>query len=223
MDITPGNILGHARSGNVQALRAIAREVIKDIIEVNSLVCFTLPANRMSNVVEPAVPAELEARPLTEHELECLTLNPEYKLGPTFLEEFKASKSLAFGLIHEGLIVNYAFYSYEPVKWNGKLRFEYPDGWMYVYKVFTHPDWRGKHLHGYGFNRALQHINECYGAGSRAGFMALVAPWNRASIRSFERIGFGKTLSIHSLLLFGRFLTSFMTPQPYGPRLVVER
>ena len=61
-----------------------------------------------------------------------------------------------------------------------------PPDVVYMYKGFTHPDYRGRRLHGIAMSLALQHL-------SRDGITALISTvdWtNEASLRSCARSGY---------------------------------
>lgn len=68
------------------------------------------------------------------------------------------------------------------------LRFQFPPGWIYVYKALTLPAWRGRGLLPALLTQAMPHLGNS--AALPTGFVTLVISGNDASFKAFNRCGF---------------------------------
>jgi len=138
---------------------------------------------------EPLLPARI--RPLERPELRRFARDPAYEVSARFLERLEPRRDLCLAAFVGAELACYGFVSAAPTEIDERLRFHFPRGWLYVYKAFTHPRFRGKRLLSEVFLRGLSFVEDWLGAAGRPlGFVTLVLSGNEASLRAFGRIGF---------------------------------
>ena len=105
-------------------------------------------------------------------------------ISQKFLRGIERTPDVCFGAFAGEALVSYVFLApASPIAIDARLQFAFPADWIYVYKAFTRPAWRGKRL----LHQVLVH-----GMG-RLGphrFVTLVVAGNQASRKAFERCGF---------------------------------
>jgi len=100
--------------------------------------------------------------------------------------------------IHKGEeVVSYGWYSREPTRISGDLLFSFNPDYVYMYKGYTKPDYRGFRLHGVGMSAALL----AYENDGCKAIVSYVKRNNLASLRSVYRMGYRK---IGSIVFIGR-------------------
>jgi hypothetical protein len=115
----------------------------------------------------------------------------EYDFSPRFLQGLASRDDLCFGAFADGKLVSYCFFALMPTAIDSYLRFHFPQRWIYAYKAFTHPSWRGKRLHQQVFLQALPEIGRWVrGIRDPLGFVTLVVTENVTSLNAFTRLGF---------------------------------
>jgi hypothetical protein len=129
-----------------------------------------------------------ETRFLTPEEVGRFAATPAYRLSRDFADRASAGLDLCFGAIHGDRLASYGWYalhSVEPEHAAGSALALPPDI-AYMYKGFTHPDYRGCRLYGACMGRALQ-ILEGHGLDRLVAFVH----WsNAASLRSCKDLGY---------------------------------
>ena len=110
-------------------------------------------------------------------------------------------------------VASYGWYATQPVPAVDDTWIHFSPEYVYMYKGFTSPEYRGKQLHAYGMAHAA---TEAKARGYR-GLISYVEVQNEGSLRSVARLGyrtFGTCVRLH---VFGRTLT-FSSPgcRPYG-------
>ena len=146
--------------------------------------CLTLdwPAGQQAG----ASPSDsgMQIRAVDRTELQRLSADAACGISQKFLRGIERTPDLCFGAFDGEALVSYVFLApASPIAIDARLQFAFPAGWIYVYKAFTRPAWRGKRL----LHQVLAH-----GMG-RLGphrFVTLVVAGNQASRNAFERCGF---------------------------------
>jgi hypothetical protein len=117
-------------------------------------------------------------------ELARLSADAACGISQKFLRGIERTPDLCFGAFAGEALVSYVFLApASPIAIDARLQFAFPADWIYVYKAFTRPAWRGKRL----LHQVLMHGMGCLGARR---FVTLVVAGNQASRRAFERCGF---------------------------------
>ncbi len=132
----------------------------------------------------------------------------ENGLTPDFVEEALSKGDECYAICDGGALASYGWYSSKPTRIDPPelfLRFS-PD-YIYMYKGFTHPRYRGQRLHAIGMTLAL---NEYLSRGSK-GLVSYIESNNFDSLKSSFRMGYEAFGSIFVLKSFGRCL-SYSTP-----------
>jgi hypothetical protein len=141
---------------------------------------------------------------------------PEYEMGEGFAREALGKGDECFALFDGDRLASFGWYSNQPTRISGGLVLRFDPAWVYMYKGFTHPDYRGKRLHGIGMSLALRAYAD---RGSR-GLISYVKSNNFQSLRSIERMGYRIFGDIYLARVLGRPVT-WSTPgcRTYGFRL----
>ncbi len=125
---------------------------------------------------------------LTAEEVHQNSEDPCLDLDMTLAEEIDRGESLCFAAMEHGRIAAYGWYAIQraaPDHCFG-VGIRLPAHVSYMFKGYTHPDFRGRRLHAVVMGLAL-------GALSLRGIQALISTveWtNEASLRSCDRLGY---------------------------------
>ena len=169
------------------------RSRIAPWIEWQSYQCLTLSWRKAqfarAALTEPPVPLEL--RRLHRSDLLRLAGDPVYDFSLRFLQGLESRDDPCFAAFAGGELVSYGFFSAAPTDIDEYLRFHFPIRWLYVYKGFTHPAWRGRRLRPFVLLNALPALLEWLGPVSEpVGLVTLVLSNNHSSLNALNRIGF---------------------------------
>ncbi|HEX3765867.1 MAG TPA: GNAT family N-acetyltransferase [Kofleriaceae bacterium] len=127
--------------------------------------------------------------------LRRFSADPRYDLAPEFLDEASAKGDQCYGILDGDRLVSFGWYSMVPTKISDDLRFCFDQRYMYMYKGFTDPDYRGQRLHARGMTLALHRFRE---RGAR-GLVSYVDTTNFDSLRSCYRMGYSDVGKIYCL------------------------
>ncbi len=147
--------------------------------------CLELPVG-----VAPAAPpalAEAECREVGLREMADYADDAVYELDPGFIPQAIARGDCCMGVFAAGRLVSYSFNSGCAIGFHPVLRYRLPPGWIYHFKAFTVPAWRGRRLHALGVAAAVRKFAT---RPAYNGLATLVIEANHSSLRSFERLGF---------------------------------
>jgi ribosomal protein S18 acetylase RimI-like enzyme len=123
-----------------------------------------------------------ECRPVTRRELEAAA-QPENELDPAFIAEALEKGHDCFGVFDNTRLISYAWYSAAILD---GYSVTFPPNFVYLYKAFTHPDYRGM-----GLNRmAVRSAASTYFKLGFTGLLCNVYADNLSSLKSFRRMGF---------------------------------
>jgi hypothetical protein len=153
-------------------------------------------------------PAPCEARLLSEAELRRFAGDPANELSPRFIDEALARGDQCYAICDGDRLAAYGWYAFGPTPIGlPGLLLHYRAGCVYMYKGFTHNDYRGKRLHAVGMTRALRH----YLARGYRGIVSYVESTNFDSLKSCFRMGYFVFGTIYVVKVPGRYF-SFSTP-----------
>ncbi len=138
-----------------------------------------------------------EFRFLDTHEIAEFAKDPGNDLDEPMIDRAAGGLDLCFAALCDGRLAAYGWYALDAIEGehNFGIAMSYPSTVAYMYKGFTHPDFRGARLHGVGMGLALKNLQQF-------GVTALVSSvgWtNEASLRSCDRLGYER---------LGRIVTS---------------
>lgn len=165
---------------------------------------------RVLKAVEVATPdaKALERRPefvygfLSRAILLSCAMTPEYEMSERFLRGALAKNDRCYGILHGQTLASYGWYSTEPtVALTDDLVLSFDASSVYMYKGFTHEQFRGRRLHAAGMAQALQE----YRSEGRGGIVSYVESNNYSSLKSCYRMGYSPFGDIVVLRLGGRY------------------
>jgi hypothetical protein len=143
--------------------------------------------------------------------------DPANELSPEFIDEATARGDQCYAICDGDRLAAYGWYAFgaTPIGLPGVL-LHYSPGNVYMYKGFTHTDYRGQRLHAIGMTRALQH----YLSSGYKGIVSYVESINFDSLKSCFRMGYSVFGTVYVVKVFGRYL-SFSSPgcQTYAFRV----
>jgi hypothetical protein len=146
-------------------------------------------------------PKRYSAGILDEATLRALAQHPENEMSQEFLDHALARGDQCYAFLDAGRLAAYGWYSSAstPVGIDDFV-LQFSPSYVYMYKGFTHPDYRGQRLHAIGMTRALQH----YLAKGFKGLVSYVESTNYDSLKSCFRMGYEPFGSVYVLRGFGR-------------------
>ncbi len=188
------------KAGGIYVLDKIGRMTCHLCVEY----LVQLPVDQITDV--GPLPEGFTGRWLTPEEVGTFSQDASNDLPPEFAER-TTEENRCFGILHEGRLASYGWYALSHVRAEDFFQtgMELPPGLSYMYKGFTHPDFRGRRLHAIGMKCALQAL-------SRHGVQALVSTvaWtNLASLKSCDRLGYQRLGKLVQVRLLGRRFSRF--------------
>jgi hypothetical protein len=158
---------------------------------------------------------------LSESMLNEFAERPEYELSRKFLRQALGKGDQCYGFLDGDSLAAYGWYSNKPTEIDPpELVLHFNDQFIYMYKGFTHVNYRGQRLHAIGMTRAL----EAYLARGFKGIVSYVEWNNFASLKSCYRMGYMHFGNIYATRLFNHyFLHSDAGCQRYGFRVECVR
>ena len=142
-----------------------------------------------------------EAGFLDAGELRQCAETGDYNLSEAFLTRALAARDECFGIRVDGVLAAYGWYSSGANHFSDELTLHHDARWVYAYRGFTHPAYRGQRLHATRMTMALV----AYRARGFMGLVTCVERSNRASLRSCARMGYRTFGRIYAVQL-GRLL-----------------
>lgn len=169
-----------------------------------------------SAVYDPPLPVRI--RPLERPELERFAGDPGCDISARFLERLEPRPDLCLGAFVGAELAGYAFVSAGPTQIDEYLRFHFPERWLYLYKAFMRPHFRGKRLLSHIFLGGVPLIEQWLGPIEEPiGFVTLVRSDNELSLKAFSRVGFRPEEDFAMLRLLSRpFLVAMPPVEPSG-------
>lgn len=182
--------------------RRLAKRLLAPLAWRETYRCLRLPWPEPAAAVASA---PFEVRVLDRSDLARYGREVLYGISARFLDGIAARDDLCVAAFSAGQLVSYRFFALQPTDIDAHLRFHFPPGWIYAYKAFTHPAWRGRRLHREVFLRSLPEVSRWLpGSGAPLGFVTLVLSDNEASAKALARVGFEPFTSFSVLRLLSR-------------------
>lgn len=128
-----------------------------------------------------------ETRILRDAELREFARDPVNEMSPEFVDEAIARGDQCYAICDGPRLAAYGWYAFgeTPIGIPG-LVLRFSPGHVYMYKGFTHEDYRGQRLHAIGMTLALRH----YLAAGYRGIVSYVESTNFDSLKSCYRMGY---------------------------------
>ena len=130
--------------------------------------------------------------------------DPENGMPEDFLAEALSKGDECFGFLDGERLAAYGWYSFTPTRIDpADLLLRFGGDYVYMYKGFTHPRYRGQRLHAIGMTMALRE----YLSKGRKGLVSYVESNNFDSLKSCHRMGYAEFGSVYVMKLLGRYFT----------------
>jgi len=140
---------------------------------------------------------------LEPERLRVLGRDPVNEMPGGFLDAALGKGDECYAILEGERVASYGWYATTPTTLDlPDLRLHFSPQCVYMYKGFTHPDYRGQRLHAIGMTRALA---DYLGRGYQ-GLIAYVEANNFGSLKSVFRMGYTEIGRITLLRLAGRYV-----------------
>ena len=141
-----------------------------------------------SAVAAAAHESNLSCRFLTPAEIASFCADPANDLPASFASRSTAGLDYCFGIVDGERLASYSWYALRSIEGEHHVGvpLSFPASAAYMYKAFTHPDYRGKNLYAIGVMKAFDAL-------AARGITSLFASVNRAnfaSLKACHRMGF---------------------------------
>ena len=138
---------------------------------------------------------------LSGDELRLYMARSDHDLPGRFVRRAVALGDECFAIRHRDVLAAYGWYSKSANDFSDELTLHFSSRWVYMYRGFTHPAYRGQRLHAIAMTMALA----AYRAQRFEGLVSCVDIRNDASLKSCYRMGYRDFGAIYGLRL-GRLL-----------------
>ena len=131
---------------------------------------------------------EFSFRFLSPGEVREFAADPRNDLDATFIARAEAGHDLCYAATREDRLAAYGWYALGSIEaeHGGGQAMSFPANMAYMYKGFTHPDFRGQRLHGLVMGLALREL-----AARGVDQLISTVDWtNWASLKSCYRLGY---------------------------------
>ncbi len=176
--------------GTAAALQWLAARSLEKTIQLEVSELSWLDENQRSNSAasHPRLSSEFACRFLTSVEIASFGIDPANDLSVDFASRPTAGLDYCFGIVNRERLASYSWYALRSIEGEHHVGvpMSFPANTAYMYKAFTHPDYRGKALYGIGVTKALHAL-------ASRGVTRLVTSINRVNFASragCHRIGF---------------------------------
>lgn len=140
---------------------------------------------------------------LDKDRLKKFATNSEYELSPKFLEQAMEKGDQCYAILEGDVLASYGWYSNKPTAIHPEeLILDFKRQYIYMYKGYTHVNYRGQRLHAIGMVWALKRFLE---EGCK-GIVSYVEASNFSSLKSVYRMGYKDCGNIYIAKVFDKYL-----------------
>ncbi len=135
-----------------------------------------------------APPEGFDYRFLSPSELATF-VGPENELSEQHVERLRLGQDLCFAAMQDGRLAAFGWYALGCIEAEhcDNVQLSFPADVSYMYKGFTHPDFRGQRLHGYIMRLALEELARTRGIDKLVSTVSWI---NWPSLKSCDRLGY---------------------------------
>jgi len=145
---------------------------------------------------------------LPESAIRRFAADPENGMSRDFVDEAVSNGDACYGIMDGPILASYGWYSTQPTRIDlPDLFIDFDKQYVYMYKGYTHPDYRGQRLHAIGMTLALRE----YRWKEFKGIVSYVESDNFVSLKSSFRMGYIPFGSIYLVHFFDHTF-SYSTP-----------
>ncbi len=180
------------RFGLQKAVAGLAYRTMKRLVKLRINVLMSRPIAGIDALGIQSTVEGLEFRALASAEVRAFAADKIYELNDTMADRIDAGHDWCFASLAGDRLVNYSWYALGSIEsLHCHVSLSFPADAVYMYKVFTHPDFRGAGVHQATFIHASRLL-------ATLGLQRIVmfveyANWD--SLRSHVRLGF-RTLGL---------------------------
>ncbi len=130
----------------------------------------------------------VEMRFLSPDDVRRFARRPVNGLSDTFARRLERGLDRCYAAIHGDRLASYGWYAFHSVEpeHSAGAALAFPADMAYLYKGFTHPDFRGRRLYGATMGAALRALGE----RGVTRLLAFVYWSNRAALNASDRLGY---------------------------------
>lgn len=140
---------------------------------------------------------------LDQDALRKFALNSEYEISESFLEQSLKKGDQCYAILDGDTLASYGWYSDKPTTiYPEELVLDFKRQYIYMYKGYTHVNYRGQRLHAIGMAWALKYFLE----KSYKGIVSYVEISNFSSLKSVYRMGYEDCGKIYIAKIFNKYL-----------------
>lgn len=144
-----------------------------------------------------------QCRFLDRDALLSFSREPRYDLSEGFLRQALAKGDECHGITDGEVLASYGWYAHEATPVEDDLLLRFNKSYVYMYKGYTQPEYRGQRLHAIGMTMALQeYLDRGY-----QGLLSYVEAHNFSSLKSCYRMGYEDVGKVYVARLFGRYFS----------------
>jgi len=191
------------RHGIVPTAHHLTYKVAKRLVHYLSMKCvwIAVPAlnqRALKNSIGYTI-RFLEPRELVE-----FASQSEYEIPGDFLQSATRRGDECVGVLDGHTLISYGWYSRCPTAVNDDLVLHFDPTYAYMYKGFTHPKYRGKHLSDLVMAFALEE----YAKRGSKGLVSFAESHNWPSLKALYGMGCKDLGTIRAIKLFGQYFVS---------------
>lgn len=175
------------------ALKHLGYHLANRVMYFDCLHTMTLELGDIAEKYLVDAPDGMDMRFLTPAEVRAFSKNPDYDLDEPFIEESLANGDRCLAILDGDILASYGWYAKGPTKVTGEFNLNFTSDWVYMFRGYTNPAYRGKRLHAIGMARAAKIVTE----EGYKGLTSIVASTNAASLKSVVRLGYKLTGRIY--------------------------
>lgn len=154
---------------------------------------------------------------LSREQVEKFSNSAEYDLPANFVSYALSRADECYGFLNDGRLAAYGWYARNTTRLSNTLNLHFSKDYVYMYRGYTHRDFRGKRLHAMGMAQAAK----AYHSRGYKGLISYVEANNFASLRSVYRMGYRNFGRVVIFQMFGKcFIFHSAGCRDYGFRVI---
>lgn len=139
---------------------------------------------------------------IEKEKLELMNLEQSYEMPMDFLDDAYLRGDRCYTIIYGDFLASYGWYTTKKTQITEELLLFFDPAWAYMYKGFTHINYRGQKLHGIGMAYACKQIQE----EGHSGLLSVIDYNNFSSLKSSYRLGYKRFGRIIAMKLLHKYI-----------------